>query len=146
MNDTADPLGFGDHRKIVDELYGFGATPVFHNSETETRNEYGCGRYGCGFRGAIYRALRTVDGIEVQDRALNLATLDFHYPKTHLVSLRSPDVAPVAYTSSKTKDAPRWRAKVQETPVDDALFPLHHPANYVNWLGTQKKRVVLMAD
>ena len=36
MNDKADPLAFGAARKKVDELYGFGATPVFHNSERET--------------------------------------------------------------------------------------------------------------
>ena len=35
----ADPLGFGAARKKVDEVYGFGATPVFHNSELETPNE-----------------------------------------------------------------------------------------------------------
>jgi hypothetical protein len=27
----------------VDELYAFGPTPVFHNAEPETPNEYGCG-------------------------------------------------------------------------------------------------------
>ena len=42
MNDKSDPLGFGAQRKTVDELYGFGATPVFHESELETPNEYGC--------------------------------------------------------------------------------------------------------
>ena len=39
MNDKADPLGFGTARKTVDELYGFGATAVFHNDEPETPNE-----------------------------------------------------------------------------------------------------------
>ena len=34
----ADPLGFGLARKKVDEVYGFGATPVFHNAEPETPN------------------------------------------------------------------------------------------------------------
>lgn len=36
----------------VDELYGFGATAVFHNSEAETPNEY-----GCHFRGTILETL-----------------------------------------------------------------------------------------
>lgn len=36
MNDPADPLRFGEDRKRVDELYGFGATPVFHNDEPVT--------------------------------------------------------------------------------------------------------------
>ena len=42
MNDKVGPLGFGASRKLVDELYGFGATAVFHNTEPETPNEYGC--------------------------------------------------------------------------------------------------------
>ena len=46
LNDKADPLGFGARRKKVDEVYGFGATPVFHNAEPETPNEYGCGTHG----------------------------------------------------------------------------------------------------
>jgi hypothetical protein len=44
VNDVGDPLGFGPTRKFVDELYGFGATPVFHNDEQETVNQYGCGQ------------------------------------------------------------------------------------------------------
>ena len=127
MNDKADPLGFGAERKHVDELYGFGATPVFHNSERETPNEYGCNMRGA-FPGAIYRTLRMgVDGREVQDRAFNLATKNFHYPKTGLVSLRSAKTAPVAYQSSGVQGAPRWRAMVHDTPLDDELFPLHNP-------------------
>ena len=35
---------------------------------------------------------------------------------------------------------------VQETPVDEKLFPLHSPVNYVNWLGEQKKRVVVLTE
>ena len=144
MNDKADPLGFGAARKTVDELYGFGATAVFHNSEPETPNEYGCHVRGA-FPGAIYRTLRTTDGVEVQDRAFNLATQCFHYPKTGLVSLRSPHTAPVAYRSSGVQGAPRWRHMVRETPLDAELFPLHNPLHYVRWLGTQKKRVVVIA-
>ena len=145
MNDKSDPLGFGQGRKTVDELYGFGATPVFHNSERETPNEYGCHVNGA-FPGAIYRTLRTIDGEEVQDRAFNLATHGFHYPKTGLVSLRSATKPPVAYQSSGVQGAPRWRHYVAETPVDPTgLFPLHNPLNYVRWLGTQKKRLVVLA-
>lgn len=145
MNDKSDPLGFGANRKTVDELYGFGATPVFHDSERETPNEYGCQVNGA-FPGAIYRTLRIVDGEEVQDRAFNLATQGFHYPKTGLVSLRSATKAPVAYQSSGVQGAPRWRRYVRETPVDPTgLFPLHNPLNYVRWLGAQKKRLVVLA-
>ena len=143
MNDKADPLSFGAGRKKVDELYGFGATPVFHNSEPETPNEYGCHDRGA-FPGAIYRTLREVGGVEVQDRAFNLATQNFHYPKTGLVSLRSAKSAPVAYQSSSVQGAPRWRRMVHDTPLDDELFPLHNPVNYVNWLGTQKKRLQVL--
>ena len=145
MNDKSDPLGFGEGRKIVDELYGFGATAVFHNAEPETPNEYGCHQRGA-FPGAIYRTLRTTDGVEVQDRAFNLATQCFHYPKTGLVSLRSSRTAPVAYQSSGVQRAPRWRRIVSETPLDDELFPLHNPVNYVQWLGMQKKRLVVVAQ
>ena len=145
MNDKSDPLGFGQGRKTVDELYGFGATAVFHDSERETPNEYGCHVNGA-FPGAIYRTLRTIDGEEVQDRAFNLATHGFHYPKTGLVSLRSATKPPVAYQSSGVQGAPRWRHYVAETPVDPTgLFPLHNPLNYVRWLGTQKKRLVVLA-
>ena len=63
-----------------------------------------------------------------------------------LVSLRSSRSAPVAYRSSGLQGAPRWRHLVQETPVDDNLFPLHSPLNYVRWLGAQKKRVVEIAQ
>eukprot|EP01043_Picozoa_sp_COSAG02_P029867 COSAG02_NODE_1878_length_10554_cov_95.091918_7_plen_340_part_00 len=142
MNDKADPLGMGAERKTVDELYGFGATPVFHNSERETPNEFGCHTRGA-FPGAIYRTLRMgSDGVtEVQDRAFNLATQNFHYPKTGLVSLRSAKTRPVAYLSSDVQGTPRWRAMVRDTPLDDELFPLHNPVNYVKWLGTQKKRL-----
>jgi hypothetical protein len=59
------------------------------------------------FPGAIYRTLRTADGSEVQDRAFHLATKDFHYPKTGLVSLRGPQTAPVAYHSSGVQGATR---------------------------------------
>jgi len=146
LNDKADPLGFGARRKKVDEVYGFGATPVFHNAEPETPNEYGCGQHGA-FRGAIYRTLRTdKHGVEVQDRAFDLATQHFHHPKIPLVSLRSSKVAPVAYRSSQLQGTPRWRGMVQATPLDASLFPLHNPANYVSWLGTQKKRLVVLED
>ena len=30
---------------------------------------------------------------------------------------------------------------MREMPLDDELFPLHNPVNYVRWLGTQKKRL-----
>ncbi len=56
VNDVDDPLGFGPARKFVDELYGFGATPVFHNDEQETVNQYGCGQntsHNGSFKGAI---------------------------------------------------------------------------------------------
>lgn len=145
LNDKVDPLGFGTARKKVDELYAFGPTPVFHNAEPETPNEYGCGTYGA-FRGAIYRALRSVEGVEVQDRAFLLTRQHFHYPKIPLVSLRSSKVAPVAYRSSQVQGAPRWRQMVQSTPLDETLFPLHNPVNYVKWLGTQKKRLVVLED
>ena len=46
-----------------------------------------------------------------------------------------------AYLSSRVQGAPRWRAMVHDTPLDDGLFPLHNPVNYVKWLGTQKKRL-----
>ena len=98
----------------MDELYAFGPTPVFHNAEPETPNEYGCGTHGA-FRGAIYRALRSVEGVEVQDRAFLLTRQHFHYPKMPLVSLRSSRVAPVAYRSSQVQGAPRWRQMVQST-------------------------------
>jgi len=123
-------------------LYGFGATPVFHNSEPETPNEYGCHVRGA-FPGAIYRTLRTINKIEVQDRAFNLATENFHHPKTGLVSLRSSHL-PVAFQSSGVQGAPRWRHMVKKMPMDEKLFPLHNPVNYVEWLGTQKKRLVVM--
>ena len=97
------------------------------------------------FPGGIYRTLRTLkDGTEVQDQALRLTTQDFHFPKTGLVSLRSSQTPPVAYRSSGVQGAPRWRHMVQETPLDQKLFPLHSPVNYVNWLGVQKKRVVAL--
>ena len=35
----------------------------------------------------------------------------------------------------------RYNKKFPDTPLDDELFPLHNPINYVNWLGTQKKRL-----
>jgi hypothetical protein len=115
---------------------------VFHVSERETPNEYGCHKRGA-FPGAIYRTLRVAaDGVtEVQDRAFNLATQNFHYPKTGLVSLRSSKTPPVAYMASGVQGVPRWRSMVRDTPLDDELFPLHNPVNYVNWLGTQKKRL-----
>ena len=48
------------------------------------------------------------DGVtEVQDRAFNLATQNFRYPKTGLASLRSAKTAPVAYMSSDVQGAPR---------------------------------------
>ena len=145
MNSKSDPLGFGPARKTVDELHGFGATAVFHNTEPETPNEYGCHIQGA-FPGAVYRTLgSTPDGVEVQDQAFNLATKDFHYPKTGLVSLRSPQTPPVAYRSSGVQGAPRWRNMVRATPLAEDLFPLHSPVNYVRWLGAQKKRVVVMA-
>lgn len=78
MNDKSDPLGFGAARKTVDELYGFGATPVFKEEERETPNEYGCHVRGA-FPGAIYRTLRTVNGVEVQDRAFG-ETYTSHLP------------------------------------------------------------------
>ena len=144
MNDKADPLGFGTLRKTVDELYGFGSTAVFHNKEPETPNEYGCHQRGA-FLGAIYRTLRTVNGVEVQDAAFKLATETFHHPKTGLVSLRSAQTPPVAYQSSEIQGMPRWRHLVRETPLDPDLFPLHSPINYVQWLGTQKKRLKVLA-
>ena len=100
VNDGADPLGFGTSRKAVDELYGFGAVAVFHNSEAETLDGYACHVRGV-FPGAIYRTLRTVDGVEVQDKAFYFATKSYHYPKTALVSLRSATM-PVLYQSSST--------------------------------------------
>ena len=58
----------------------------------------------------------------------------------------SASTPPVAYQSSGVQGAPRWRHYVQETPVDPTgLFPLHNPLNYVRWLGTQKKRLVVLA-
>ncbi len=144
LNDKADPLGFGAARKTVDELFAFGPTAVFHNTELETPNEYGCHQRGA-FPGAIYRTLRTVNGVEVQDAALGLATEHFHFPKTGLVSLRSAQTAPVAYQSSGVQGLPRWRHLVQQTPLDPDLFPLHSPVNYVTWLGTQKKRLEVLA-
>ena len=80
--------------------------------------------------------------VEVQDKAFSMATQSYHYPKTGLVSLRSPETAPVAYQSSGSNALPRWRQYVQGTPLDADLFPLHSPVNYVDWLGTQKKRLV----
>eukprot|EP00931_Biecheleriopsis_adriatica_P069054 TRINITY_DN42947_c0_g1_i1.p1 TRINITY_DN42947_c0_g1~~TRINITY_DN42947_c0_g1_i1.p1 ORF type:complete len:384 (+),score=31.84 TRINITY_DN42947_c0_g1_i1:109-1152(+) len=147
MNDAKDPLNFGSSRKFVDELYGFGATPVFHDTNSITPNQRECelnqhATESRGwFKGAIYRALRTVDGEEVQDAAFTLATKGFHYPKTHLVSLRAEDVSPVANMSSKVKGVPAWREHLRETPLDKTLFPLHSPVNYVKWLGKQKKRL-----
>ena len=35
---------------------------------------------------------------------------------------------------------------LRETPLDADLFPLHSPVNYVNWLGAQKKRVVVLTQ
>ena len=146
MNDADDPLSFGPERKRVDELYGFGATPVFHSTEAETANEYG-DKGGCSFKGGIYRALRrSKDGTDVQDRALTLATQSFHFPKTNLVSLWSSKVQPEAIPTSKVLGAPGWRARVRTTLLDEKLFPLHSPVNYVNWLGTQKKRLVVVGD
>eukprot|EP01047_Picozoa_sp_COSAG01_P009785 COSAG01_NODE_405_length_17466_cov_554.403697_17_plen_280_part_00 len=82
MNDKTDPLGFGERRKTVDELYGFGATPVFHSTEAETANEqYGCHVHG-SFHGGIYRTIGISRGVEVQDQAFRLAQSGFHYPKT----------------------------------------------------------------
>ena len=57
------------------------------------------------------------------------------------VLLRSSKTRPVAYLSSDVQGTPRWRAIVRDTPLDSDLFPLHNPVNYVNWLGTQKKRL-----
>ena len=57
VNDGADPLQFGQDRKLVDELYGFGATPVFHSDEAETANDYGCGHkqtHNGSFEGASH--------------------------------------------------------------------------------------------
>jgi len=68
MNDPSDPLNFGPSRKHVDELYGFGATPVFHDQDQETANHYGCKATGVNrhFKGAIYRTVRmNDDGEEV---------------------------------------------------------------------------------
>ena len=113
VNDGADPLQFGQDRKLVDELYGFGATPVFHSDEAETANDYGCGHnqtHNGSFKGAIYRALKkNKDGTESQDRAFNLATQNFHYPKTNLVNLESATTQPVAFPTSRILGAPGWR-------------------------------------
>ena len=143
-NDLADPLKLGADRKYVDELYGFGATPVFHNNEKETGNAYGCSQNGT-FPGAIYRAIRTVGGVEVQDRAFNLAQKEFHYPKTNLVTVRQGGVSPEVIYASKVKGSPGWRAEVRDHSLDGALFPLHNPVNYVKWLGTMKKKTVALA-
>jgi len=138
MNDPNDPLDFGESRKFVDELYGFGATPVFHNSEFETPNadweDYGDQRNPGGFfKGAIYRTMAEQDGEEVQDQAFRLIN-EFHFPKTNLVSLRAK-TPPAVLMSSTVKGQPGWRHVVQETPVAKNLMPLHSPLNYVNWLG-----------
>ncbi len=148
MNDADDPLSFGPKRKRVDELYGFGATPVFHCEESETANEYGNGDgQGGSFKGGIYRALKkSKSGPDVQDRAFTLATQSFHFPKTNLVSLWSSKEPPEAIPTSKVQGAPGWRARVKNTGLDDNLFPLHSPVNYVSWLGTQKKRLVVVGD
>jgi hypothetical protein len=33
---------------------------------------------------------------------------------------------------------------VQRTPLDETLFSLHNPVNYVNWLGTHEKRPAVL--
>ena len=96
---------------------------------------------------AIYRALKkNKDGTESQDRAFNLATQNFHYPKTNLVNLESATTQPVAFPTSRILGAPGWRERVRNTPLAKDLFPLHNPVNYVKWLGTQKKRLVVVGD
>ena len=49
-------------------------------------------------------------------------------------------------TLTQVQGTPRWRQMVQSTPLDESLFPLHNPVNYVNWLGTQKKRLVVLEE
>ena len=34
---------------------------------------------------------------------------------------------------------------MREMPLDETLFPLHNPVNYVRWLGTQKKRLMVLS-
>merc|ERR1712232_1229774 len=117
----------GGRRKMVDELYAFGPVPVFHaNDQTALIN----GQSADGsFAGGIFRALRTVDGEEVQDGALRLTAKNFHLPKTNVVNLRK----------AKAPEIIEYAAVTEETytrvPIDRELFPLHHPLNYVNWLS-----------
>lgn len=127
MNDPADPLGFGGRRKMVDELYAFGPVPVFHGSD-QTSLINGQSADG-SFEGGIFRALRTVDGEEVQDGALRLTAENFHFPKTNVVNLRKAKAPEVIESAAVTKQT------YTSLPVDRHLFPLHNPLNYVNWLS-----------
>jgi hypothetical protein len=161
MNDGRDPLGFGDDRKVVgntptcchphntkclltvglpppiDELYGFGPTPVFHDAEAETLNcqvSTKSGKDG-SFTGGIFRAVKETPQGLVQDRAFNLVHHGFHHPKINLINLRSRHFQPEVYSSSRINEV------TKETLVDDKLFPLHSPKNYCDWMGESQDRV-----
>ena len=127
-NDPSDPLALG---VVVDELHAFGPTPVFHGASS---SDLRCGQRPDGsFRGGIYRTLRTrEDGVEVQDRAFQLAVEhDYHYPKADLISLRPGKAQrPMIVDSGRCH-----RTKhICALPLDETLFPLHSPMHYVNWL------------
>jgi hypothetical protein len=103
MNDGRDPLGFGADRKVVDELYGFGPTPVFHDEEPETLNcqvSSKAGKDG-SFTGGIFRAVKDTPQGVVQDRAFNLVHHGFHHPKINLINLRSRKFRPEVYSASR---------------------------------------------
>merc|ERR1712216_613411 len=141
VNDTDDPLAFGAERKYVDALYAFGPPPAFHSALGYDRGDYGRGQLQAKaingqrpsdgvFPGGIFRALRTVNSVEVQDRGFNLAVMDdFYYPRADLVSLRFGRRAPEVIAAEHVS-----RDALRGYPLDDVLFPLHYPMNYVNML------------
>ena len=130
INDPTDPLAFGSERKCVDALFAFAPPPVF-SGEAGPPATNGQRPSDGVFPGGIFRAVRQVASVEVQDRAFNLAVADdFRYPCADLVDLRSgrraPEITPADRVTQET---------LRAFPLDESLFPLHNPMHYVNWLG-----------
>lgn len=124
-NDPADPLALGNGMKMVDELYSFGGTPVFHRDCMAINKRPGTDG---SFVGGVFRTVRKVCGQEVQDRAVSSLD-DFHHANTSFVSLRFSQQTPEVIDSSQVTHETH-----KGIPGDKELFPLHSPLNYLKLL------------